>query len=30
LQQWQRCQCDASMMHRALNHLIDTINDNKF
>ncbi len=30
LQQWQRCQCDASMMHRALNRLIDTINDNKF
>jgi hypothetical protein len=30
LQQWQRCQCDASMMHRALNCLIDTINGNKF
>ncbi len=29
-QQWQRCQCDASMMHRALNRLIDTINDDKF
>jgi hypothetical protein len=30
LQQWQRCQCDASMMHCALNRLIDTINDNKY
>ncbi len=30
LQQWQRCQCDASIMHRALNRLIDTINDDKF
>jgi hypothetical protein len=30
LQQGQRCQCDASMMHRALNCLMDTINDNKF
>ncbi len=30
LQQWQRCQCNASIMHRALNCLIDTINDNKF
>ncbi len=30
LQQWQRCQCDASMMHSALNRLIDTINDDKF
>ncbi len=30
LQQWQRCQCDASMMRHELSHLIDTINDNKF
>ncbi len=28
LQQWQRCQCNASMMHRTLNSLINTINDN--
>ncbi len=27
-QQWQRCQCDASMMHHTLNSLIYTINDN--
>jgi hypothetical protein len=27
-QKWQRCQCDASMMHRTLNSLINTINDN--
>ncbi len=30
LQQWQRCQCNASMIYRALNSLIDTINDNIF
>ncbi len=29
-QQWQRCQCDALMMHRTLNSLINTINDNYF
>ncbi len=28
LQQWQRCQCNALMMHRTLNSLINTINDN--
>jgi hypothetical protein len=28
LQQWWRCQCNASMMHRTLNSLINTINDN--
>ncbi len=28
LQQWQRCQCDALMMHCTLNSLINTINDN--
>ncbi len=28
LQQWWRCQCDASMMHCTLNSLINTINDN--
>jgi hypothetical protein len=27
-QQWQRCQCNASMMHCTLNSLINTINDN--
>ncbi len=27
LQQWQRCQCDALMMHCTLNSLINTIND---
>ncbi len=30
LQQWQRVQCNALMMHRTLNSLIGTINDNKF
>ncbi len=30
LQQWQRCQCDASMMHRTLNSLIITIDYNYF
>jgi hypothetical protein len=30
LQQWQRCQSDASMMHHTLNSLINTINDNYF
>jgi hypothetical protein len=30
LQQWQSCQCNALMMHFALNSLINTINDNKF
>ena len=30
LHQWQRCQCDASMMHCTLNSLINTINDNYF
>ena len=30
LQQRQRCQCDALMMHRTLNSLINTINDNYF
>ncbi len=29
-QKWQRCQCDASMMHRTLNSLINTIHDNFF
>jgi hypothetical protein len=29
-QMWQRCQCDASMMHHTLNSLINTINDNYF
>jgi hypothetical protein len=29
-QKWQRCQCDASMMHRTLNSLINTINYNYF
>ncbi len=28
LQQWQRCQCNALMMHCTLNSLITTINDN--
>ncbi len=28
LQKWRRCQCDALMMHRTLNSLINTINDN--
>ncbi len=28
LQQWRRGQCDASMMHRTLKSLINTINDN--
>jgi hypothetical protein len=28
LQQWQRCQCNASMMHHTLNSLINIINDN--
>ncbi len=27
LQQWQRCQCNVLMMHRTLNSLINTIND---
>jgi hypothetical protein len=26
LQKWQRCQCDASMMHHTLNSLTNTIN----
>ncbi len=30
LQQWRRCQCDASMMHQTLNSLINTINDITF
>jgi hypothetical protein len=30
LQKWRRCQCDASMMHRTLNSLINTINYNYF
>jgi hypothetical protein len=28
LQQWQRCQCNALMMHHTLNSLINTFNDN--
>ncbi len=28
LQQWQRCQCNALVMHHTLNSLINTINDN--
>jgi hypothetical protein len=30
LQKWQRCQCDALMMHHTLNSLINTINYNYF
>ncbi len=30
LQHWRRCQCDALMMHRTLNSLINTINNNYF
>ncbi len=30
LQQWRRCQCNASKMHHTLNSLINTINDNYF
>ncbi len=30
LQKWQRCQCDALMMHRTLNSLINSINYNYF
>ncbi len=29
-QKWQRCQCNASMMHCTLNSLINTINYNYF